>query len=635
MKRVALIGQPNCGKSALFNSIAGYKANSSHFPGTTVEILTSEVVYKEENFELIDLPGSYSLSPFDKAEEVNTLFVLKEDFDLIINVMDASILSRSLELSIEILDIGKPVIIALNMMDEAKKKGIHIDIEKLSSILGVPVVPTIALYGEGVNNLLKEVIKMLKKPIKPKPIKLNSTIEAVISNLVKFFPDREEKRFLVYKGIEWNLIKEKIEIPHSFFEEISKINQEIERVYGKDLKEFIFSERHHLSMKIAEEVTIVKHSIEKSLEERIDKILYHPFWGYIIFVSSFVFVLLLVFKIGGLLEDIFVFPFDILSAKFQSIKTYKFLKPLISGTLDGTMGAIGVIVPFMVPLLFFISLFEETGFLARSAFLFDSFMHKIGLHGKSIPPLILGFGCNVPAISATRIIESERDRIITALLIPFIPCSARTIVISALVSKYLGVWWALFIYLISIIITIIISLLASSFLKYPAPGLIMEIPSFKAPNIKNVLMKTWVQLKPFLYFAVPILVLGSIFIEYFKLYGAENIINSILRPITYILNLPPQVGFTLIFGFLRKELALLMLGQSLGVRITEINSVLSPLQILSFTLFTTLYVPCLATLLILKREFNSKIAIISLFLNIGTALLITTFIMWVLKGVGV
>ncbi len=635
MKRVALIGQPNCGKSALFNAIAGYKANSSHFPGTTVEILTSDVIYKNETFELVDLPGSYSLSPFDKAEEVNTLFILKENFDLIINVIDASILNRSLELTIEILDIGKPTIVVLNMMDEAKKKGIKIDIEKLSSILGVPVIPTIALYGEGVDNLLNNVIELLKNPKKNKPITLNSTIEAIANKLSSYFKDREEKRFIAFKGIEWPELKNYIKIPKEFFVEIEKINEEIEKIYGRDIKEFIFSERHHLSMKIAEEVVKVSHIIEKTMEEKIDKILYHPFWGYIIFLLSFILVLLLIFKIGGLLEEIFVYPFDILSAKFQSIKAAKILKPLINGTLEGTMGAIGVIVPFMVPVIFFISLFEETGFLARSAFLFDSFMHKIGLHGKSIPPLIMGFGCNVPAISATRIIESERDRIITALLIPFIPCSARTIIISALVSKFLGVWWALFIYLISIVIAILISLIASKLIKYPAPGLIMEIPGFKIPSMRNVLIKTWLQLKPFLFYAVPILILGSIFIEYFKLYGAEGIINGILRPITYVLNLPPQTGFTLIFGFLRKELALLMLGQSLGVKITEITSVLTPLQILSFTIFTTLYVPCLATLLIIKKEFNGKIATISLILNVGVALLVTTIIIQILKIIGI
>ncbi len=635
MKRVALIGQPNCGKSALFNAIAGYKANSSHFPGTTVEILTSEVIYKDETFELVDLPGSYSLSPFDKAEEVNTLFILKENFDLIINVIDASILNRSLELTIEILDIGKPTIVVLNMMDEAKKKGIKIDIEKLSSILGVPVIPTIALYGEGVDNLLNNVIKILKNPRNAKPITLNSTIEAIVNKLSSYFKEREEKRFIAFKGIEWPELKNHIKIPREFFVEIERINEEIEKIYGKDIKEFIFSERHHLSMKIAEEVVKISHTIEKTMEEKIDKILYHPFWGYIIFLLSFILVLLLIFKIGGFLEEIFVYPFDILSAKFQTIKAAKIIKPFINGTLEGTMGAIGVIIPFMVPVIFFISLFEETGFLARSAFLFDSFMHKIGLHGKSIPPLIMGFGCNVPAISATRIIESERDRIITALLIPFIPCSARTIIISALVSKFLGVWWALFIYLISIVIAIIISLIASKLIKYPAPGLIMEIPGFKIPSMKNVLIKTWLQLKPFLFYAVPILILGSIFIEYFKLYGAESIINGILRPITYVLNLPSQTGFTLIFGFLRKELALLMLGQSLGVKITEITSVLTPLQILSFTIFTTLYVPCLATLLILKKEFNGKIATISLILNVTVALLVTTLIIQILKITGI
>ncbi len=621
MKRAVLIGQPNCGKSALFNAIAGYKANSTNFPGTTVSILVSEIIHKGERFQLVDLPGSYSLAPFDKAEEVNTLYAIKEDYDLIINVVDASILSRSLELTIEILDIGKPVILVLNMMDEAKKKGINIDIEKLSKTLNLPVVQTIAIYGEGVDSMLDKTVELLKNPLIPSPVYLSDTIEIIIRNLSKYV----KNRFILMKTIEWDKIEEHVDIDKKFTPEFNRINEEIKRLYNKDIKELIFSERHHLSMKMAEEVTNISHKIEKTFEDKADSIFYHPFWGYIIFITSFMLMFYLVFKIGGALEGIFVYPFEYLSEQMESFKIIKILLPTVKGILSGTMGALGVIVPFMIPLVFFISLFEESGYLARSAFLFDSFMHKIGLHGKSIPPLLLGFGCNVPAISATRIIESERDRILTALLIPFIPCSARTIIISALVYSFLGAGWAFFVYFVSIAITVLVSLTVSRFMKFPAPGLIMEIPRFKFPSLKIALQKTWLQLKPFLYYATPILILGSIFVEYFNYYGADIMINTILRPITYVLGLPAKTGFTLVFGFLRKELALLMLGQSLGVKITEITTALTPAQILSFSIFSTLYVPCLATLLILKKEFNSKIAAISVVLN-STVALITTFI---------
>ncbi len=631
MKRVVLVGQPNCGKSALFNAIAGYKANSTNFPGTTVSILTSEIVHKGERFELVDLPGSYSLAPFDKAEEVNTLYAIKENYDLIVNVIDASILSRSLELTIEILDIGKPVILVLNMMDEAKKKGIDIDIKKLSERLKIPVVQTIAIYGEGVDKMLDKTIELLNNPVIPPPVYLSETIEVIVKNLEKY----TENRFLLMKTIEWDKIEEHIKIDKKFVSEFKRINDEIKRLYNKDVKELIFSERHHLSMKIAEEVTTISHDIKKTFEDKADSVFYHPFWGYLIFVASFMLMFYLVFKIGGALEGVFTYPFEYLSRQMETVKLTKMIKPVIQGTLAGTMGAIGVIIPFMIPLVFFISLFEEAGYLARSAFLFDSFMHKIGLHGKSIPPLLLGFGCNVPAISATRIIESERDRILTALLIPFIPCSARTIIISALVYSFLGAGWAFFVYFISILVTVIVSLVVSRLIKIPAPGLIMEIPRFKFPSLKIAMQKTWLQLKPFLFYATPILILGSIFVEYFNMYGADTMINTVLRPITYILGLPAKTGFTLIFGFLRKELALLMLGQAMGVKITEITTALTSSQILSFSIFSTLYVPCLATILILKKEFNSKIAGISIVLNTSVALVVTIVIINLLKLLGV
>ncbi len=227
MKRVVLIGQPNCGKSALFNAIAGYKANSTNFPGTTVSILTSEVVHKGEKFELVDLPGSYSLAPFDKAEEVNTLFALKEDYDLIVNVVDASILSRSLELTIEILDIGKPVLLVLNMIDEAKKKGIHIDMKKLSERFNVPVVSTIAIYGEGVDTMLDKTVELLKNPLVPPPVRLSETVEVILDNLSKYI----KNRFTLMKTIEWDKIEKHMKIDKKFFIEFNKINDEIKNLY--------------------------------------------------------------------------------------------------------------------------------------------------------------------------------------------------------------------------------------------------------------------------------------------------------------------------------------------------------------------------------------------------------------------
>lgn len=246
----------------------------------------------------------------------------------------------------------------------------------------------------------------------------------------------------------------------------------------------------------------------------------------------------------------------------------------------------------------------------------------------------MAFGCNVPALSATRILESPRDRLLTALLIPFIPCSARTIVISALVYAFLGTGWAFFVYGVTMITVFFLSLLLSSLVKYPAPGLIMEIPAFRVPSPKNVLIKAWFQLKPFLVYAIPLLVLGSIAVEYVQFFGLERLLNALVRPVTYLLDLPEATGFTLVFGFFRKELALLMLGQSLGVSPDRIAGVLSSAQLITFALFTTLYIPCLSTFLILRKEFNLKTAWISIGLNVAVSLGVTLSIVSLLRLTG-
>ncbi len=633
-KRVLLIGQPNCGKSSIFNAIAGVKANSSHFPGTTVDILSSDVAYGDTIFEIVDLPGTYSLVPFDKAEEVVLKYLLSEKFDLIVNVMDASLLQRSLELTIELTDLKKPMIVVLNMMDEAEKKGILIDKEKLEEMLGVPVVLTKAIYGEGIDNLVSEIIGSLNNPKIPRSVKFSSNIESMINSIEKELGDEKCKRFKILKYFEWEKFKNIVEFPGEIILNLENWRKKTITNCGKNVDEIIISQRHHFSMKLSEEVSRVIRRKEKKFSEKLELFFYKPLSGFVIFVVSFVFLFYLVFRVGGFFEEIFLYPFDRLLSLADRMNP-SFFKPFVMGLINGSVGAVGVVIPFLIPLVFLISLYEDSGYLARSAFLFDTFMHKIGLHGKSIPPLLLGFGCNVPAISATRIMESERDRIITALLVPFIPCSARTIIISALVASILGFSWAILVYIISILVTIILGYILSRFSKKPSPGLILEIPPFKFPSIKNSLIRTWLELKPFVTFAIPLLIGGSILLEYFTYFKADSVVNMILSPITHILDLPEKTGFALFFGFFRKELAVLMLSQSLGVKVTFISHVMSKIQILSFTIFTVLYAPCLATFLTIWKEFNSKIAWISFFLNTFVAIIITLITVNIVKFVGI
>ena len=635
MKTIVLVGQPNCGKSALFNAIAGYKANSSNFPGTTVQILRSQVIYRGETFDLVDLPGTYSLTPFDKAEEVTFDFLLTGEYDLILNVLDASRLNRSLELALELQALEKPTILVLNMMDEAEKKGMTIDSAALGEFLGMSAFPTTALSGKGVEDVLKAALGQLENPSPVRPLPFPPRLESFLAELTPFVgAGRVNSRFLALKALEGGEMEKKIPVSPGFHAKAEELSGKVREFWDKSLQEVLFAERHHLSMELSEKACRIVRRQGRHLSERVDALFCHPLFGYLLFVVVFLLMLALVFRIGNLLETLSLAPLNELALWVGNLPLAPWLHRLADGIVAGTVGAVGIIVPYMVPLLLMMAILEDSGYLARSAFLFDSLMHKMGLHGKSLPPLLMAFGCNVPALSATRILESPRDRLLTALLIPFIPCSARTIVISALVYAFLGTGWAFFVYGVTMITVFFLSLLLSSLVKYPAPGLIMEIPAFRVPSPKNVLIKAWFQLKPFLVYAIPLLVLGSIAVEYVQFFGLERLLNALVRPVTYLLDLPEATGFTLVFGFFRKELALLMLGQSLGVSPDRIAGVLSSAQLITFALFTTLYIPCLSTFLILRKEFNLKTAWISIGLNVAVSLGVTLSIVSLLRLTG-
>jgi ferrous iron transport protein B len=270
------------------------------------------------------------------------------------------------------------------------------------------------------------------------------------------------------------------------------------------------------------------------------------------------------------------------------------------------------------------SFLEDVGYLARAGFLMDTFMHRIGLHGKSVSPFILGFGCNVPAVVSTRILESRRDRIITSLLIPFIPCSARTTIILALVAFYLGPLWALGFYMFNILFLAVLGRVITLFFKTPSPGLILEIPSLKTPSLKNMMRKTYFQLKSFLKFAWPILIAGSVALGLLQYFNLDKFINLVLSPLVEKgLGLPQELGVTLIFGFLRKELSLIMMLQSLGVSYQDLMTIITREQLIVFTVFISFFIPCLSTVAILWKEVGKRVAFLSMGLNTGVAVILS------------
>jgi ferrous iron transport protein B len=340
---------------------------------------------------------------------------------------------------------------------------------------------------------------------------------------------------------------------------------------------------------------------------------------------------LVIFKIGSPLEELLLGPLD----NFRNFLSLKLgagvVFYLVDGLLQGIGGGVAIVLPYFIPLLFLMSFLEDVGYLARAGFLMDTFMHRIGLHGKSISPFILGFGCNVPAIVSTRILESRRDRIVTSLLIPFIPCAARTTIILALVAFYLGPFWALGFYVFNILLLAILGRLITLFFKTPSPGLILEIPSLKMPSLKNMMKKTYFQLKSFLKFAWPILIAGSVVLGLLQYFNLDKFINLVLSPLVEKgLGLPQELGVTLVFGFLRKELSLIMMLQALGVSYKDLMTIISREQLIVFTVFISFFIPCVSTVAILWKEVGKGVAFLSMGLNTGVAVVISLFVRLIL-----
>jgi ferrous iron transport protein B len=637
---IVFIGQPNSGKSTLFNAIAGLKVQTSNFPGTTVQHTHSKVSVAGQILNIIDLPGTYSLNPSDPAERVALTHLFLEKPDLIINVIDASILGRSLEFTLELTELGYPMIVALNMMDLAEKKGMEIDHRKLVQVLGVPVVPTIAPHGRGIKEMIEQAVQTLNKQTIPSPIRWSRDVEDKITEFAaeipQEFPVVANKRFTSIKMIEASqLLFDKMlrEINPPLKKALDQVRNDLEETHNAPAYEVIAAERHHLALKLFEQSTKVKRGARIDPLEKIDDIIMHPFLGYLILLLVFLGFFFIIFKVGSPIEELLLDPLSGFRHYLSTHLGASIYFYLLDGFLQGVAGGVAIVLPYFVPLLFLMSLLEDIGYLARVGFLMDTFMHRIGLHGKSVSPFILGFGCNVPAIVSTRILESRRDRIITSLLIPFIPCSARTTVILALVAFYLGPVWALGFYVFHILLLGVLGRLITLFYKVPSPGLILEIPSLKVPSLKNILRKTYFQLRSFVNFAWPILIAGSVFLGIIQFLDLDRIINIILSPLVVGgLGLPQEVGVTLVFGFLRKELSLIMMLQALGVRYQDLMTVISKEQIIVFTVFISFFIPCLSTVAILWKEIGKKVALISIALNTGVAVIISLVVRLVLEN---
>ena len=612
-KNIILIGQPNSGKSTIFNVLSDIKTSTSNFAGSSGEIGETIISFAGEGWRLYDLPGVYSLNPTQESERITLEFLTHTKIDLIINVVDSTSVTRSLELTCELLELGLPMIIALNMIDEASAHGVEIDTNMLSLEIGKPVVPTSALKGKGIKQLLEAGENYIRKvPSYSFCPGFTRHIEGRIAEIEKAmvtnpFPNIS-RRFLAVKAIEYPAI-----IPPADFAYVKDLvlafEKESRLMHNMDGFESISYERHHLAMKVSEKVSkfVARHS--RSRSDKLDDALLHPLWGQLIMILFFFVYFFAIFFVGSTLSSLVEPLIASIGESFAPLKeSHEFLWFSINGAYMGFAGVVGIVLPYFLPLVLITSLFEESGYLSRVAFLSDGLFHRIGLHGKSAIPLILGFGCAIPAIYATRILENRRDRQITSVLLQFIPCSARIAVIFALAAAFTGPVWAVIIFAYVLFVIALSGKIMSKLLTMPI-GLVLEIPRLKVPSVGLSLSKTWMKLKDFSKEALVFLVLGSIVLGWIEYFKVAYYIDIALSPLTgFILGLPEQIGSTLIFGFLRKELIIVMATQALQVQsIAELP--LTTNQIITFIVFVTFYLPCLTTFVVLTKEFGKKFSL--------------------------
>lgn len=612
MIRIALVGQPNSGKSTIFNHLVGYRANTSNFPGTTVKYLKSEALIEGRHAEVVDLPGTYSLTSLDPAETEARNFLLGEQVDAVLNVIDASLLSRSLELTLELLEMEIPMVVCLNMADEAKRKGITIDAEELAERLGVPVVSAVAVRGLGVREAVGQAMEVGRTtPLVPSPT-YSADVEGVIEELAKNLKGGMVRRLglsprlLAIKLLEGDpYFLEKVKRESlKLYRQTESLGERLGKLRGNSGEGILSAERHNLAMGLFEAVATVGHPTI-GLRDHLDTLLMHRVFGYLFFAAIMYAFFIVVFRVGSMIEAPMMDLFDRSINALAGVMNETSLGfTLLKGAIQGVGGAIGIVLPYLVPFLIGLAILEDVGYLPRAGYLMDVFMHKIGLHGKSVIPLILGYGCSVPAVMATRILGSERDRFITAMLTVMVPCVARTTIIFGLIGYFLGPTLAFLLYIINVFVIAIAGKVLTKLFPQVTPGLILEIPSYKAPSVRVVAAKVWLRIREFIVLAFPLLIAGSLLLSLFEYLHWDHYLNLGFLPITWALGLPLSLGVTLIFGVFRKELSLIMLFQALGT--TQVAAVLSAGQMMTFTLFVLFYIPCVATIAVLTRELGRR-----------------------------
>ena len=614
---IALAGNANVGKSVIFNQLTGLHQHIGNWPGKTVEKAEGTLHFKGYTIDIIDLPGIYSLSTFSMEELISREYIATKKPDVVINVLDASLLERNLFFTLQLLELETPILVVLNQIDMASKKGIIIDYAKAEKILGVPVIPTVAVSGKGISDMLEKSIEIVQKKRKIKPLKpkYGKEIEERIEGITKLLDKNELKyppRWVAIKLLDQDedIEKEIYRLYPNIASTVEKLRTELEDIHGHSSPTVVTSDRYQLASKISKEIQKISIPQKTPFREKMHTITTHAVFGYLIMLLTILGVFVSIFSLGdfisGLLGDI-LFGLKPIFNNFFGVGIIGSL--IWGGVMEGIIGGITIALPYILPFYFILYIFEDSGYLSRIAFLMDKLMHKMGLHGKAFIPVMLSFGCNVPGCLGCRIMETTRERLLTAFTVTLVPCAATSVVILGMVGAFVGLQWALILYIINLIIILILGRIAFKSLPGEPTELIMEMSDYKIPHIKTVANQTWFRLREFIIMAFPLMVAGSVVIKIAEVTKLLGPLTDFFAPLTvFWLGLPAVTGIALIFGVLRKELTLIMLGTLFGT--SNFALVMTSAQMIVFTLVVMLYIPCVATVGVLIKEFGWKKAMI-------------------------
>lgn len=637
---LALAGNANVGKSVIFNQLTGLHQHVGNWPGKTVKRAEGTLVYGGYTVDVVDLPGIYSLSTFSLEERVSREYIAVEHPDAIINVVDASALERNLFFTTQLLELEPHMIVALNQVDTAEKRGIRVDAARLSDLLGVPVVPTTATKNEGLQELMAEAVKMHEANREAsRPLPFGPEIERIIEGVLKGAEGLDTPypfRWVAIKLLEGDEEIEALaysQVP-SLRERVAGARARVEEIHGHDAASVIASERYAQASRVAAEAT--EHvEFRGSLWRGVEEATSHPVLGYAVMVAVIVGMFYTIFTFGDFASRALGAAFDVLRAAFYSALGRGAVQDFVwNGLIEGVIAGTSIALPYIVPFFLVLSLLEDSGYLARVAFLMDSLMHRIGLHGKGFIPMMLGFGCNVPACLGCSIMETERERLICAFVSSLVPCAARSIVIMGLVATYLGFGWAVALYALDFVLIFVLGRIAFKALPGEPVGLIMEMPGYKRPTVRVTTQRTWFRLRDFVFEAFPIMVAGNLVIYVANAVGLLGLVQVALSPVTvWWLGLPAATGVVLIFGVLRKELTLILLASIMGT--TNFALILTPAQMFVFAFVVMIYIPCIATIAVLAREFGRRTAALISLVEVSLAVALGGVVYRVLLLIGV